>query len=120
MERIYQSIVREHFSNNRQMAFISGPRQVGKTTLSKSIYPAFRYLDWDDTQDRMSIIQGQQHVVDRIGRRANQIIIFDELHKYADWKNFIKGFFDKYHELGWKIIVTGSSRLDAYRKGGDS
>ena len=102
------------------MAFISGPRQVGKTTLSKNIYSDYRYLDWDDTQDRLSIIQGQQHVVDRIGQKANQIVIFDEIHKYADWKNFIKGFFDKYQELGWKIIVTGSSRLDAYRKGGDS
>ncbi len=120
MERIYQSIIREHFSNNRQMAFISGPRQVGKTTLSKSIDTKYRYLDWDDAQDRMSIIQGQQYVVDRIGQQANQLIVFDELHKYADWKNFVKGLFDKYQELGWKIIVTGSSRLDTYRKGGDS
>jgi predicted AAA+ superfamily ATPase len=120
MERLYNSIIREHFSNNRQMAFISGPRQVGKTTLSKSIDTNYRYLDWDDTQDRISIIQGQQYVVDRIGQLANQLIIFDELHKYPDWKNFVKGLFDKYQELGWKIIVTGSSRLDTYRKGGDS
>ena len=52
--------------------------------------------------------------------KANKLVVFDELHKYADWKNFIKGFFDKYNELGWEIIVTGSSSLDTYRKGGDS
>ncbi len=120
MDRIYQAIIEDHFKNNRQMAFISGPRQVGKTTLSKSITSNFHYLDWDDTTDRINIIQGQQSVADGIGQQANELVIFDELHKYADWKNFIKGFFDKFSELGWKIIVTGSSRLDTFRKGGDS
>lgn len=102
------------------MAFISGPRQVGKTTLSKNIKPIYHYFDWDDTNDRINIIQGQKYVANRISNKAKELVVFDELHKYADWKNFIKGFFDKYNELGWEIIVTGSSRLDTFRKGGDS
>ncbi len=120
MNRVYESFLRDHFARNRQMAFVSGPRQIGKTTLSKRIDPVFHYLNWDDTQDRQRIIQGQQFVVDRIGEQPNQLVVFDELHKYADWKNFLKGLFDKYSDLGWKILVTGSSRLDTYRKGGDS
>jgi len=48
------------------------------------------------------------------------MVVFDELHKYADWKNFIKGLYDAYARLAWRILVTGSARLDAYRKGGDS
>jgi predicted AAA+ superfamily ATPase len=47
------------------------------------------------------------------------IVIFDELHKYRKWKNFIKGFFDKYSKRA-HIIVTGSARLDIYNAGGDS
>ena len=120
MDRIYRPFVNEHFANNRQMAFISGPRQVGKTTLSKSLAENYRYLNWDDMEDRQNIIRGQQFVADHIGERADQFIVFDELHKYSDWKNFIKGLFDKYEELNWKMVVTGSARLDAYRKGGDS
>jgi uncharacterized protein len=46
-------------------------------------------------------------------------IVFDELHKYRRWKQFLKGFFDTY-EADVRIMVTGSSLLDAYRKGGDS
>ena len=120
MDRIYKAIIHEHFENNRQMAFVSGPRQVGKTTLSKSIAEGYHYYNWDDTNDRRNIIRGQQTVADQVGQQAERFIVFDELHKYADWKNFVKGLFDKYEALKWKIVVTGSSRLDAYRKGGDS
>ena len=48
------------------------------------------------------------------------MVVFDELHKYDDWKNFLKGFFDLHPHLRWKILVTGSARLDAFRKGDDS
>ena len=102
------------------MAFVSGPRQVGKTTVAKNIAPDTSYLDWDDKDDRVSIIQGQEHVRDRVGHKVGPVVVFDELHKFSDWKNFIKGLFDKNEELAWRIIVTGSSRLDTYRKGGDS
>jgi hypothetical protein len=120
MKRVYQSIMEEHFEANRQMCFLSGPRQVGKTTAAKNLMKTAHYLDWDDQQDRIAIIQGQSHVAAAVGQKPESTIIFDELHKYADWKNFIKGFFDKYEHLKWKIVVTGSSRLDTYRKGGDS
>ena len=45
--------------------------------------------------------------------------MFDEIHKYGKWKNFLKGFFDLYEKKS-KIIVTGSARLNIYKKGGDS
>jgi predicted AAA+ superfamily ATPase len=46
-------------------------------------------------------------------------VVFDEIHKYRKWKSFLKGFFDVYGER-LKIIVTGSARLDIYKRGGDS
>ena len=76
------------------MLFISGPRQVGKTTLSLSLDKRYHYFNWDDQRDRQKIITGQSQIAESIGAIANQTIVFDELHKYADWKNFIKGFYD--------------------------
>jgi len=101
---------------NDKMIFIGGPRQVGKTTLARLIgkekYTKFSYLNWDNPEDRKKIIAGQFESDARL-------IIFDEIHKYKKWKNYIKGQFDKYKER-FSILVTGSARLDLYRKGGDS
>jgi predicted AAA+ superfamily ATPase len=102
------------------MLFVSGARQVGKTTTAKEAQHKGIYLNWDIQEDRTDIIQGQRTIASRLNSLPDQQIIFDELHKYSDWKNFIKGFYDLNRDLNWDILVTGSSRLDTYRKGGDS
>ena len=43
----------------------------------------------------------------------------DEIHKFVRWKSFLKGFFDLYEDRT-SLIVTGSARLDIYKRGGDS
>lgn len=101
-----------------RMVFIGGPRQVGKTTFALALLggkqnessPA--YLNWDVLADRDDIIAGRLPA----GRPR---IILDEIHKYAQWRNLMKGLFDK-HKSSVSFIVTGSARLDYYRKGGDS
>jgi len=99
-----------------KMVFVGGPRQVGKTTLARLIgeseYKKFAYLNWDSREDRRVILEGAFQA-------EAGLVIFDEIHKYKKWKNYIKGEFDKYKEK-FNIIVTGSARLDLYRKGGDS
>jgi predicted AAA+ superfamily ATPase len=100
-----------------KMVFISGPRQVGKTTLAKGIGTEYysgryEYLNWDNREDRKTILNG-------IFKADKKLFIFDEIHKYKNWKNYLKGEFDKYKEQ-FNILVTGSSRLDMYRKSGDS
>lgn len=99
-----------------KMVFIGGPRQVGKTTLARSLgerdYSDYTYLNWDRRDDRRAIIAEQF-------KAESKLLIFDELHKYKKWKNYLKGVFDtsnrKFH-----ILATGSARLDLYRRGGDS
>lgn len=100
----------------KKMVFIGGPRQVGKTTLAKTIlskhYPKGRYLNWDYDEDRQDILKKKWSV-------DNSLLVFDELHKYPKWKTWIKGLYDvtgKDHSF----MVTGSARLDVYRRGGDS
>ena len=118
--RLYDGLLDDHLRVNRQMAFLSGPRQVGKTTLCRE---RGLYLDWDNQDDRKVILKGPDEIARRAGldrlRSAPAVIAFDELHKYGRWKNFLKGLFDKYEKKA-RIIVTGSSRLDVFRRGGDS
>lgn len=101
---------------SQKMVFIGGPRQVGKTTLAQLIgtkenIPC-QYLNWDNRQDRKCILASTYEA-------EKELVIFDELHKYRQWKNFVKGEFDKNKERH-RYIVTGSARLDVYRRGGDS
>lgn len=126
MQRIYTSILQEHIRLHQQMIFLVGPRQAGKTTVSlmaKEFTDQFGYLNWDNVDHRKVILEGVRSVanfsgLDRLSSRT-PIIVFDEIHKYGKWKGFLKGFFDEYKGKV-HIIVTGSSRLDVYKKGGDS
>ena len=126
MKRVYTSIIKEHFERHQQMIFLTGPRQSGKTTVSlmaKEFSNQFSYLNWDNLDHRKIILEGVNSVADFVGLNKltsdTPIVVFDEIHKYGKWKTFLKGFFDKYKGKA-KIIVTGSSRLDVYKKGGDS
>jgi predicted AAA+ superfamily ATPase len=102
----------------RKMVLIGGPRQVGKTTFALSFlgpqadaaHPA--YLNWDHPS------------VPRRLRRAElpagePVLLLDEIHKYGRWRNLLKGIYDTERSRR-RILVTGSARLDYYRKGGDS
>ena len=123
MKRIYETLITEHFSNNRQMIFLSGARQAGKTTTALASLPDAYYYNYDNTDDASAIISGAKRIAAdlNVSTPANEKheVIFDEIHKYPRWKNFVKGFFDSYGS-GRRIIVTGSARLAVYRRGGDS
>jgi uncharacterized protein len=106
------------------MAFVSGPRQVGKTTRCRQFASSKNaYLNWDDQSHRRLILRGPDAVAAELGldrlRGERVVVVFDELHKYARWKTFLKGFFDVHGEHA-RVITTGSSRLEVYRRGGDS
>jgi predicted AAA+ superfamily ATPase len=99
---------------NKKMVFVSGPRQSGKTTMLKDVIKKQKslYLNWDDSSDRRIILK--KSWVDE-----DVIIALDEIHKYSRWKNFLKGVYDSQKEKH-KFIITGSARLDIYKKGQDS
>lgn len=119
--RIYDRILAEHLALHRQMALMSGPRQVGKTTTCRSHVDS--YANWDNTDDQAAILAGPAAVAAQLGidrlRHKPHVALFDELHKYPRWKQFLKGFYDSYADRV-RVLVTGSSRLDAYRRVGDS
>lgn len=126
MRRVYQEVIHHHLSRLRQMVFLMGPRQVGKTTLSMAgaeEWPSHFYFNWDNPAEKLLFLEGPEAIAQQTGLKEllqeKPVLVFDEIHKYGKWKNFLKGFFDKY-EKQVKIIVTGSARLNVYKKGGDS
>lgn len=125
MDRLYQGMVQAALKQHRQMVFLSGPRQVGKTTLARGLpelAPA-AYFNWDNLTDRQLILAGPEAIAPR--GRLDELaaeprwLAFDELHKYSQWKDWLKGLFDQYEDRA-RILVTGSARLDIFRRGGDS
>lgn len=126
VKRLYDNVLKEHLNELQQMVFLVGPRQVGKTTIAltaKNLTQNLTYLNWDNKDHSQIILAGPKAIADYAALNQSfetvPILIFDEIHKYKNWKNFLKGFFDVYKEQT-KIIVTGSARLDVYNSSGDS
>ncbi len=108
------------------MLFISGPRQVGKTTIARQLGEAFSsggYFNWDNQTHRTAILGGPGAVAGQLGLdrllAGQPLCAFDELHKYRGWRDFLKGFFDTY-ENRVHILMTGRARLDIFNRAGDS
>ena len=101
-----------------KMVFLAGPRQVGKTTLAQQLLAPEvgahegLYLSWDNRGDRREIRAAHWP-----GEPA--LVVLDELHKWREWKSWLKGEYDK-HRKTTRFLVTGSARMDVYRRGGDS
>ncbi|MBL7198373.1 MAG: ATP-binding protein [Candidatus Omnitrophica bacterium] len=113
----------ESLSSEKQMIFLSGPRQVGKTTLAKFIAGSYSnkyYFNWDIISNKKLLIKDPaffQHI-NRVDS-TKPIVILDEIHKYRQWKNYLKGIYDEFKNE-YVFLVSGSGRLDTYQKGGDS
>jgi len=106
--------LKEHILNDltQKIVLLTGPRQCGKTTLSKMLSTDADYLNFDNPEHRLGLIE-------RSWDRSKSLIIFDELHKLKNWKSWLKGVYDT-EGVSPRIIVTGSAKLDTYRKVGDS
>lgn len=98
-----------------KVVVLTGPRQVGKTTLSKQLMQSFdraQYLNWDVLADR-AVLQRQSW-----NPRAG-LLVMDEIHKMPNWKAWLKGVADG-RPAGQALLVTGSARMETFRQAGDS
>ncbi|MBI4422986.1 MAG: ATP-binding protein [Elusimicrobia bacterium] len=114
------------FREEKRMAFIAGPRQVGKTTLARRLLTGTdstgNYFNWDNDAQKKAVLKRPDSfwtVPERPGTSGRVRVALDEIHKYPRWKRFLKGLYDV-HGRDLELLVTGSGRLDIYQKGGDS
>jgi hypothetical protein len=114
-----------HFDHQR-MAFIVGPRQVGKTTLAQALLVKRNskdlYRSWDDLEWRREFVSAPYEFLDAYRPKrggAKPLVVLDEIHKYPRWKAYVKGLWDT-HKHRVDLLITGSGRLDVYQRGGDS
>jgi uncharacterized protein len=117
----YKSAIRSTSLRHGKMAFVTGPRQVGKTTLARALGEGYRrvaYYNWDDPAFRRQWMKDPKGLVDTVvGDKS--LLVLDELHKAPRWKTYLKGLYDLRAEFA-DIVVTGSARLDVSRRAGDS
>ena len=125
ISRYLEQHLKFHLLEYRQIAFLSGPRQVGKTTCAQNLvadFPRSRYLNWDNFLDRTEALQNQfafsqALALDEVGA-VDTVCVIDELHKLASWRDFLKGIYDTYPDL--RLLITGSGMLQQFSRGGDS
>lgn len=96
----------------KKIVLLTGPRQCGKTTLSKMLHDDYQYINYDLAEHRLLLRE-------KGWDRQKALIIFDELHKMDGWKAWLKGIYDV-EGLPPALLVTGSASLAAFRKTGDS
>ncbi|NQU63096.1 MAG: AAA family ATPase, partial [SAR324 cluster bacterium] len=102
MKRYLEQYVLQDLEN--KIVFLTGPRQTGKTTLSKMLMDSFDYFNFDNAEDRLDLLE-------KSWDRSKKLIIFDELHKLKNWKSWLKGIYDK-EGIQPSLMVTGSAKLD--------
>ncbi len=89
----------------RKIAMISGPRQVGKSTLAKSLLESPQnYFLYDEEEFRR---RWNKSPAEAISGRGEGVVVLDEIHKDRKWKTKLKGLYDtrgqEVPDSGWNI-----------------
>ena len=119
-ERNLSNKIKSLALNRKKMAFLSGPRQCGKTTLAKSLLTKpDLYYNWDSSKFKALWTNSPEQIAEAALNTRHPLIVLDEIHKNRKWKNQLKAFYDEHGE-NIEILLTGSAHLNVYRKGADS
>ncbi|MDP2981135.1 MAG: ATP-binding protein, partial [Candidatus Omnitrophota bacterium] len=108
----------------RQMRFITGTRQSGKTTFAKLKLKRENlkesYYLWDLRRVRERYKDNELFfTADNPPLVRKSWVCFDEIHKMPKWKNILKGIYDSSFE-SYNFIITGSAKFDISKRAGDS
>ena len=115
----------DQLSADKSLIMLAGPRQSGKTTFAQDIvakdFQDIIYFNWDIAKDKSRLIDDPAFFskVPRSSLSSKPLVILDEIHKYRNWKNYLKGIYDQFKK-DYQFLITGSGRLEFSRKAGDS
>lgn len=123
--RIAENYAFDENLTGKHMIFLAGPRQVGKTMLAKNWLKKKGsiplYFNWDEISTRQAYYSDSRFFESparSLGIR-NPWIVFDEIHKRPRWRDILKGAYDFFGNE-FRFLITGSARLDLFRRSGDS
>ncbi len=125
IERLLIRFLLKYHFTHKKLLFLVGPRQIGKTTLSKFFLKKFNseqlYYNWDNIVIRKRLLNDPYFFMEDIEKYQVEkpLVVFDEIHKFPNWKNYLKGIYDTYSDK-IDFFITGSAKLDIYKKGADS
>ncbi|MBI4563327.1 MAG: ATP-binding protein [Planctomycetes bacterium] len=120
--RHLKNAIEEFCFADHKIAMVSGPRQCGKTTFAKMLLgerSEGRYFNWDDAEFRRLWVRTPSALIPPQQGKIVPLLVLDEIHKERFWKRNLKGLYDTL-QRPCDILVTGSARLDIYRRGSDS
>jgi predicted AAA+ superfamily ATPase len=86
---------------------LTGPRQSGKTTLARAIFPNYAYVNLENLDDRLA---AEEDPLRFLRPHSGTGIIVDEVQKVPSLFSYLQGIVDESGSMG-KYILTGSQNF---------
>ena len=86
---------------------LTGPRQVGKTTTLKRLFPSYKYITMDDPESQLFAKQDPKQFLSVF----SPPVIIDEVQLAPNLLSYVKLLIDENRSLKGQFILTGSQNL---------
>ena len=121
-KRAHYSELKARLSEPRnKIQVVSGPRQVGKSTMVKQVLQEtdipYMFVSADNIDHTHTAWIGETWATARARMKVTQaeeyLLVIDEVHKIDNWSEAVKKEWDEdsFNDLNMKVVILGSSRL---------
>lgn len=117
----FQELKSRLLESRSKIQVISGPRQVGKSTMVKQVLQEidipYMLVSADNIDHTNTAWIGEMWATARARMRLTQtdeyLLVIDEVHKIDNWSEAVKKEWDDdtFKDLNMKVVILGSSRL---------
>jgi uncharacterized protein len=90
---------------------ITGPRQAGKTTLLKNIFPEKKYVSLEDPDIRQMAVSDPRAFLNQ----SESGMIIDEIQRVPELVSYIQGIVDQLQQPGY-FLLSGSQQFELTQK----
>lgn len=115
MTHMRDRLLRDRIAAGRKSVLLLGPRQVGKSTLCRSLQPDF-YVDLADEAEYLAYAKDPGRLRRELDARAeSRLVVVDEVQRLPSLLNTVQSLVDR--PRGPRFILTGSSARKLKRGG---